>query len=220
MAKKIKILPSDEGYDLAAADYDRKENYLNSFEKGKIWQALGDLAGKKVLDAGAGTGRLAVEMARRGALVTALDLSGEMLKVLARKSPRIHSVKFPEGNLPAAKFNGINLVVGDAENLPLEKNSFDWVVAAFLIVHLKNPARFFDEAYRVLKDGGRLLLTNINQKESPEVKTKDGVIKIESYYHRPEKVRALLADLAFTVEEEIFVKEKDNWINQILVARK
>jgi ubiquinone/menaquinone biosynthesis C-methylase UbiE len=93
------------------------------------------------------------------------------------------------------------------------------VVAAFLIVHLKDPTRFFDEAYRVLKPNGKLIVTNINQKEAPEVETKQGVIKIDSYYHRPEKIREILESLAFGVEETV-VKEKDVWVNQIVVAKK
>jgi ubiquinone/menaquinone biosynthesis C-methylase UbiE len=202
MSTKIKILPSDVGYDLAAGEYDQKENYLDSFEKNSVLPLLGDWVGKKVLDVGAGTGRLALRLAQHGAFVTALDLSGEMLKVLAHKSPHIE------------------LVIGDAENLPFESASFDVVVATFLLVHLKNPARFFDEAYRVLRDGGRLLVTNINQKDPPEVKTKEGIIKIESYYHRPEKIRDLLAALAFTIEKEKYVKEGENWVNQIVLARK
>jgi len=199
---KIKILPSDKGYDLAAKDYDHKESYLDSFEKNSILPLLGDLAGKKVLDVGAGTGRLAIRLAKQGAFVTALDTSAEMLKVLAGKSPYII------------------LTVGDAEDLPFENNSFDLVAATFLIVHLKNPARFFDEAYRVLKDGGQFLITNINQKDPPEIKTKEGTIKIESYYHRPEKIIEMLRELAFTIEKEKFVKEGENWVNQIILATK
>ena len=72
-------------------------------------------------------------------------------------------------------------MVGDAESLPFENESFDMVSAAFLIVHLKNPRLFFDEAYRVLKDGGILAITNINQKDPPQVKTKQGSIIIESF---------------------------------------
>ncbi|MFA7654255.1 MAG: class I SAM-dependent methyltransferase [Candidatus Magasanikbacteria bacterium] len=202
MLKKIKILPSDKGYNLAAQDYDRKETYLNSFEKDLILPLLDDIFGKKILDVGAGTGRLTLRLAKQGAFVTALDMSGEMLKVMAGKSPHVE------------------LVVGDAEDLPFEKNSFDFVIATFLIVHLKNPMRFFDEAYRVLKDGGRLLITNINQKDPPEIKTKEGVIKIESYYHRPEKIIGMLQELAFTIEKEKFVKEGENWVNQIILATK
>lgn len=201
MSKKVKILPADVGYNLAAGSYDEREKYLNSFEKDKLLSLLGNLSGLKVLDAGAGTGRLAVKMAKLGARVTALDVSEKMLAVLRKK------VK-------------VATVVGEVDNLPFADEVFDWVIAAFLIVHLKDPARFFDEAYRALKEGGRLLITNINQKEPPEIKTQEGPIKIESYYHRPEKIRQQLEKLAFTVEQEILVKEGENWVNQIIVARK
>lgn len=202
MKSKIKILPSDQGYDLAAEDYDKKEKYLNSFEQNKVLPLLDDVAGKKVLDAGAGTGRLAIELAKRGAFVTALDISGEMLKVLAKKSKYIE------------------LAVGDVEYMSFEKETFDWVVSAFVIVHLKDPTRFFDEVYRVLKDGGKFLVTNINQKEPPEVETPKGKIKIESYYHRPEKIKEILESLAFKIEKEIITKEGENWMTQIIVAVK
>jgi len=164
---------------------------------------LGDLKGKKVLDVGAGTGRLAMRLARSGAAVVALDVSREMLGVLDMKSQ-----------------NKIETVVGEAESLPFGGEAFDFVVASFLIVHLKSPQRFFDEAYRVLKSGGKFLVTNINQKRPPEIKTKQGMIEIESYYHRPEKVRKMLEELAFGIEEEVFVKEGEVWVNQILLAQK
>lgn len=202
MKQKIKILPPDQGYDLAASDYDKKEKYLNSFEQNQVLPLLDNLTGKKILDAGAGTGRLAVELARRGAFVTALDISGEMLKILAKKSKYIE------------------LSVGDVELMPFGKEIFDWVVSAFVVAHLKDPMRFFDEVYRVLKDGGKFLVTNINQKEPPEVETENGPIKIESYYHRPEKIREILESLAFRIEKEIITKEGENWVGQIVVAVK
>jgi len=114
----------------------------------------------------------------------------------------------------------IDTVVGEATSLPFKDNKFNFVVAAFLVVHLKNPLSFFDEAYRVLKDGGQLIVTNINQKEPPEVKTKQGKIKIESFYHRPERIIEGLENLSFKIEKNIFVYENDIWINQIVVASK
>lgn len=197
MKGKTKILDSATGYDLSAAAYDKKENYLNSFEDSYIFSYLGDLKNKKVLDAGAGTGRLSIKFAALGAEVTALDISPEMLKVLHRKNSRIQTV------------------AADAEDLPFADNSFDVVTGAFLIVHFKNPKYFFNEAYRVLKPGGILLVTNINQKEPPEVATAVGKIKIESYYHRPSEIKEQLEDLAFAVEEH-FVSTSEVWVNQIL----
>jgi len=195
--KKLKILDSKEGYDLAAIHYDKKEKYLNSFEDGQVLKILGDVKGKKVLDVGAGTGRLAVKLSEAGAIVTALDLSEKMLEILKRKSRKIE------------------IVFGDAENLDFEDDSFDIVVGAFLIVHLKNPSIFFEEVYRVLKLNGIFLVTNINQKEPPPVEIKDGEIKIESFYHQPENLKEKLENLAFAVEEK-FISTSEVWVNQIL----
>ncbi len=200
--KKIQILDSETGYNLASPDYDKKEVYLNSFEKGQVFELLGDVTGQKILDVGAGTGRLSIPLQHKGGEVTACDVSPEMLKVLARKNRHIETV------------------VGEAESLPFPDNYFDIVTAAFLIVHLKNPTRFFDEVYRVLKDGGLFLVTNVNQKDPPVVETKAGSIVIESFYHRPEEIKEILEELAFSIESEIFVKENTIWVNQIVLAKK
>jgi len=202
MKAKITIYDSAEGYDLASADYDKKEAYLNSFEKDWWDYGLTDLTGKDVLDVGAGTGRLSVTLFRRGAKVTALDVSVKMLERLHKKSPTI------------------NIVEGDAENLPFESESFDLVTTAFVVVHLKDPSIFFKEAERVLRSGGELIITNINQKSAPSVKTSVGQIKIKSYYHRPERILELLQEVGFDIVEEKIVKEKETWINQIVKAKK
>jgi len=200
--RKIKILDSKSGYNLAAETYDQKEKYLNSFEQGKIFELLGEIKNKEVLDIGAGTGRLTNILVQKGAKITALDISEEMLKVLHRKNSLVKTI------------------IGDAENLPFKDKNFDLVVSTFLIVHLKDLSKFFNGVYRVLKNDGLFLLTNINQKEPPKVDTRAGSIKIESYYHRPEEVREVLTETAFNIEKEIFIKEKDNWINQILLVKK
>lgn len=200
--KKVKVHDSKTGYDLAAKEYDRREAYLGSFEKNQVVPLLGEIKGKKILDVGAGTGRLSVHFAKAGAQVVALDLSERMLMELYKKNKTIQTV------------------AGDAESLPFPDGSFDVVAAAFLIVHLKDPTRFFDEAYRVLKDGGMFLVTNINQKDPPKIKAHNHEFVVESFYHRPERIREILESLAFGVEKEVFVKESDVWVNQIILAIK
>lgn len=202
MQAKVKVFSPADGYNLAVGDYDKKEKYLDSFEQGRLLPLFGDLTNKLVLDAGAGTGRLSLRLAARGAVVTALDISPAMLNILRKKNKNIRTV------------------VGDVENMPYADASFDYIVATFVIVHLKNLTKFFDEAYRVLKDSGKLFVTNINQKEAPEIITARGRIKVASFYHRPKQVRNILEKLAFTVEKEIFLSASENWINQILVAKK
>lgn len=205
MTKKIKIHNSTTGYNLISLVYDKKEAYLNSFEKNKVLALLGDVKNKKILDVGAGTGRLAIPLARRGAAVTACDISKEMLARLKNK------IK--------TKIKNLEIVEGDAEVLPFADQTFDIVVAAFLLVHIKDPRRVFDEVYRVLRPGGLFLVTNINQKDPPALETPVGEIKIKSYYHRPERIREMLEALAFSIKKEVFVKESGVWINQIILAR-
>ncbi|TLX71978.1 class I SAM-dependent methyltransferase [Labilibacter sediminis] len=70
------------------------------------------LTGKRVLDAGCGTGSLAIELGRRGAAVEAFDLDLSMIQVAEDKCPQALNVKFSEGDLltfgndyPAARYD-------------------------------------------------------------------------------------------------------------------
>ncbi len=80
-----------------------------------------DLRGQRVLDAGCGTGAMAVELARRGALVTAIDLSPTLVG-LARE-------RLPAGLDPQA----IDFRSGDMLDAAL--GSFDHVVAMDSLIH-------------------------------------------------------------------------------------
>ena len=184
MSRKIKNLPPSAGYDLYANFYDKKLAFLDSFEQFQLLPNLGNIIGKKILDVGAGTGRLSIRLAEKGAAVTAMDVSEEMLGVLNTKIKVKNEIPVPfaTGKLELA---GMTIAVADAENLPFPDNSFDIVIAAFLIVHLKN-----------------------------------GKIIIESYYHRPEKIVSDLESLAFSIQKNILIKDKDVWINQIIIAEK
>ncbi|MFH1890288.1 MAG: methyltransferase domain-containing protein [Candidatus Kuenenbacteria bacterium] len=200
--KKTTHMGSKQGYDKYAEFYDKKLAYLDSFEQNKLLPLLVNVKNKKILDAGCGTGRLTVKLAKMGAQVSALDISPKILNILKLKNPEIKTM------------------TADAERIPLGDNQFDYVTAAFLIVHLQDPVIFFNEAWRVLKTGGALIVTNINQKKPPELKTRSGLISIESYYHRPEKIISELEKLGFAIKENILIEEKSVWIDQIILAEK
>lgn len=191
------------GYDIYAPLYDDDFKFLRTFEKDQLFTLIGDIKGKKVLDIGCGSGRLISELKLFGATVTACDISPEMVKRTKKKFPTLEVVE------------------GDMENLPFKDGAFDMVIATFVIVHLKDLEKAFDEVNRVLKDGGQFIVTNINQRKAPKLKVgKLQEIVITSFYHRPEDVVEALERSYFEIEKEEFIKEEGVWINQIVRGRK
>jgi len=54
--------------------------------------------------------------------------------------------------------NNVFFKKGDAEKIPFSDNKFDVVYSLWVLEHLRNPAKFFEEVFRVLKPGGILIL--------------------------------------------------------------
>jgi len=79
-----------------------------------------NLAGKQVLDAGCGTGSFAIECARRGAEVVAIDLSPSLVKLAEERMP---------SELPGC------VEFRDGDMLGAEKGRFDYVVAIDSVIH-------------------------------------------------------------------------------------
>jgi malonyl-CoA O-methyltransferase len=132
------------GYDRWASVYDREANPLIALEEPVVREALGDVAGLAALDLGCGTGRHSVWLASAGASVTALDFSAGMLDE-ARRKPGAGAVRF--------------LVHDLHEPLPFEGASFDRVVSGLVLEHLRELGGFFAEARRVLRPGGRAVVS-------------------------------------------------------------
>lgn len=92
---------------------------------------------RRVLDLGAGTGKLTRALAARGLEVTAVDPSAEMLAPLSERLP------------------GVRALVGSAEEIPLPDASVDAVTVA-QAWHWVDEERALPEAARVLRPGGTL----------------------------------------------------------------
>lgn len=124
-----------------AESYDRLRpvdaNWWQLFE---LLMAEGDFAGRRVLDVGCGTGRLAVALAERGARVWGVDSSEEMLR-----------------QARAAGGRNIGLKLGRAETLPFKDAWFERAVLR-TVVHLVDRPRAFLELARVLAPGGRAVI--------------------------------------------------------------
>lgn len=129
---------------LAAYKYNMK-----IFRKLKFWEESGEAAkyidSKKdqvVLDLACGNGVSTANM--KGRLVVGLDLSTTQM-VRAKR-----------------KFKNTNYVVGDAQKLPFQNNSFDLIVAINMLHHVYKPDEVLKEAYRVLKKDGKILTVDPN----------------------------------------------------------
>jgi ubiquinone/menaquinone biosynthesis C-methylase UbiE len=96
------------------------------------------------LDAGCGTGFLALELAGRGHRVTGVDFAPSMVARAREKATALGL---------AARFDR-----GDAENLSYASGSFDLVISRHVLWTLPHPERALDEWLRVLRPGGRLAI--------------------------------------------------------------
>ena len=107
-------------------------------------------------DIGAGTGFMTEGLVAAGARVIAVDPSGNMLAELHRKFDRLNAVE-------------ARLLEG--ERLPIEDRSVDGVFANMVLHHIERPLQAIVEMKRILKPGGRLVITDLDKHDFPFLKT-------------------------------------------------
>ncbi|MBI5089176.1 MAG: methyltransferase domain-containing protein [Actinobacteria bacterium] len=114
---------------------------------------LGVRAGDLVLDAGAGFGRHAFELARLGADVVALDYSAD--EVVATRS--VFGAMAEAGEIDEKRY--VAAMQGDATNLAFANDSFDRVITSEVLEHIQADTTAIAELVRVLKPGGTFAAT-------------------------------------------------------------
>jgi ubiquinone/menaquinone biosynthesis C-methylase UbiE len=103
-----------------------------------IVEFLPDVAGRTVLDVGTGTGRGALALARRGARVTGLDASSQMLDIARQRAGEEQlDIDFREG---------------DAHDLGFPDRSFDAAVSLRVLMHTPDWRRCLGELCRVARE--------------------------------------------------------------------
>jgi 2-polyprenyl-3-methyl-5-hydroxy-6-metoxy-1,4-benzoquinol methylase len=117
----------------------------------------------KVLDVGGGDGVLGEYLWKKGNIVTSVDLPSV--------AGRVHKCK------------GLSAAAGDAEFLPFVSDTFDVVLASEIVEHLWDPNSFFDEAFRVLKKGGKLIISTPEGKEGLRYDSHKSFFTVERLSH-------------------------------------
>ncbi|MET9224236.1 class I SAM-dependent methyltransferase [Lentzea sp. NPDC003310] len=131
-------------YDSVAEAYDleNQNSLLNAYyERPATLGLAGDVAGRRVLDAGCGAGPLFAALRERGAVVSGFDVSAGMVE---RARLRLG----PDADLRVADL---------ADPLPYGDAEFDDVVASLVLHYLEDWGPALGELRRVLRPGGRLI---------------------------------------------------------------
>ena len=118
---------------------------------------LAPRSGQKLLDVAGGTGDIAYRFLKRAGQghATVLDLTEEML-VEGRKRAEANQM-----------IDQLDWSVGDAMALPFPDNSFDVYTISFGIRNVTRPQDALNEAFRVLRPGGRLMVLEFSQIPNP-----------------------------------------------------
>lgn len=177
----------ENDYDGFAEAYtaENETSLLNAYYvRPAIVDLAGDVAGRRILDAGCGAGPVSVALRDRGAVVSGFDRSAKMVELARQRLG-----------------DDVDLRVADITGpLPYPDGAFDDAVAALVLHYLEDWTAPLAELRRVLKPGGRLivvvnhpiLLKMVHRETDYFATTKwsdeynfDGQKAVLTYWHRP-----------------------------------
>jgi SAM-dependent methyltransferase len=121
--------------------------YNAHYDRPAVLGLLGDVTGRRVLDVGCGSGLYSEELAKRGAEVIGFDGSAKLIEHAKKRvgslaDLRVHDLRHPLYWL------------GD--------DSIDDAVMALVLHHLEEPVAALREVHRVLRLGGRLIISTVH----------------------------------------------------------
>ncbi|WP_026275684.1 class I SAM-dependent methyltransferase [Salinispora tropica] len=133
-------------YDNFARSYsiENESGFYNAYyERPAMLTLAGDVQGRRVLDAGCGSGPLSEALRAKGAIVTGFDSSPAMVELARTRLGEDADLQVADISLP----------------LPFADGAFDDVVVSLVLHYLQDWGAALSELRRVLKPGGRLLLS-------------------------------------------------------------
>ena len=133
-------------------------NDIMSVDIHRIWKEammdwLAPRPGQRLLDVAGGTGDISFKFLKRAGSghATVLDITENML-IEGRKRAETDQI-----------LDSLDWIVGDAMSLPFADNSFDVYTISFGIRNVTQPQEALNEAFRILRPGGRLMVLEFSQ---------------------------------------------------------
>ncbi len=123
-------------------------SYVKMVEMPAIMDLMGDVSGKLVLDLGCGSGEYALALARKGAKITGLDISGKCLDLVQEKAKNENV--------------DMDLVHGSISDLNIFNRQFDMVFSSTTMHYVKDIMAAFRQVNSLLKNDGTFLLSVVH----------------------------------------------------------
>ena len=144
-------LSSKDFFDRVAPDWDEmREGYYSDDVRVGALAAAEVEAGKVAADIGAGTGFISQGLIEEGLRVIAVDQAEAILKEMKAKFARYPSIDYR---------------VGNAEDIPIPGETVDYAFANMCLHHVESPPDAVREMARILKPGGKLVITDADEHE-------------------------------------------------------
>ncbi len=147
MLQKGGPLAVPEPWDLVSKGYAEEASYLMRIFSLRAIEILNPEASARVIDVAAGPGTLTLELAPRVASIDAIDFAAAMIEELNTA-------------LSARNLDNVTTRVADGQALPFEENRFDYGFSMFGLMFFPDRPRGYLELLRVLKPGGRALVSS------------------------------------------------------------
>ncbi len=142
---------SKKYFDEIAHQWDNmQQNFFSEEVRDKAFSVAGVKKGKIAADIGAGSGFISEGLIHKGLMVIAIDQSEAMLAEMREKF---------------SSAEGVEYRLGEAEKLPIPDEAVDYAFANMYIHHVKSPQKAITEMVRILKPGGKLVITDMDEHE-------------------------------------------------------
>ncbi len=136
-------------FEKVAPQWDKlRENFFSKAVREKAFQVAEVEQNKLAADIGAGTGFITEGLIEKGLRVIAVDQSEAMLTEMKKKF---------------SNFKGIDYRMGEVESLPISEKAVDYVFANMCLHHVESPLVAIKEMVRILKPGGKLTITDLDE---------------------------------------------------------